>query len=221
MPRPRQARVCTCTQYIATGETARNTTGKEIPGRLVGYNKFQIHRQQERACVAMASAIGSVEIDVVQIASLQPSANIQDASDALAQVMGQDVLRTSSLLGPKYELVSSDRASQTAEITLSHILIELNSKSRNVRIMSSPLVFESPPKYFSKELHPAQDIDLVLNGGALPLQLHAVENLTFLEHQTWILQAYSDVDALSIDSLDKRGFEHQNEVMDLTLFNAL
>jgi hypothetical protein len=97
---------------------------------------------------------------------------------------------------------------------LSLIVQELDFRAQNFKQGSKNLVFDCPPDLSANAiLATACPIEPVPNDGPLPLQHHLHNNAAFLDYQTWLLEAYSIVAAVSTEGVDSRVTERKNRLM--------
>jgi hypothetical protein len=100
-----------------------------------------------------------------------------------------------------------------AEGTFSSIMHELRLRSREFKVYESPLVFQHPPSLNSASHVPRYTVELVPKSGALPLQAHVLDNASFLDYQTWLLEEYFTVEALTAEELDPEFLSRKENIM--------
>jgi hypothetical protein len=98
---------------------------------------------------------------------------------------------------------------------ISEIEYELNIRAAEFKGFSGPLIFESPPGPFLNTDFPMQDsLDMVPNGGAMPLLLHVAQNAAFLDYQVWLLGVHEDLETMPISIDDHSILRHRQKAVE-------
>jgi hypothetical protein len=189
----------------ASGEFVRDVTGRRVPGREVGRNEYLHHHRQEMARTATSTANKSVPL-------VSPIAPTEAPLSNPGQDWKSDHPNTDTNVANLETHCESNTLSLNAAENLSSVMRELRLRSREFKDYESPLVFRHPPSSKS-EYFVQHDIELVLNGGPLPLQPHVLDNSSFLDYQTWLLEAYYIVEALFEEDVSPEFHERRENGM--------
>lgn len=176
MPPRKRFRICVCRECRRNG-----SSDDALVGRYVGYNEYQEHQQVERAYSEETSSPSPPVIASTHMRS-RPSELQEDEWE-------------SEHSQPHLE---PGQSSLPAESSLASLLHDLLERVWEFASFSEPLTFQSPPSLGPHvELPPILPVEMIPNGGLLPLQLHSSNNSRFLDYQFFLLQTYRAAESVS------------------------
>lgn len=90
--------------------------------------------------------------------------------------------------------------------TLLRIRRQLDSKAKEIRNYTQPLFFKNPPVDNEDEDVPIhEDLPMIPNEGAYPLQEGLTQNAAFLDYEKWLISAFYEAQTIVLQSMSVLG----------------